>query len=396
MKPAEDNYFADTDAEARRAADRRYQEALNRCVARLRDLMPVVGLRNPKIGLPDLSWSYCGPFDWVVGFQSGQLWLALQLTGDPVFLNAGRARRPVFARILENRHARDHDLGFQFSLSCVADWLMTGSPEARALALEAAKALLARYHEEGEYIQAWNARAAHGAMNPEFAAGRIIADTMQNLALLFWAHRETGVSDFRDAARGHALTTSKHLVREDGTSFHTFVFDAASGEPLRGETHQGYADDSCWSRGQAWMIHGFAQSALTTGEAFYLDAARKLAAKAEVLLGDDAVPVWDFAVPDRASAPRDSSAGAIMAAGLHILAGLTSGDEAARWRAFGNRLLDGLLDSCDMTTNPDAQGFLAHGAAHVRAGRSDTMLPYGDYFFMEALMRALGHTEFFW
>jgi unsaturated chondroitin disaccharide hydrolase len=395
MKPVGDNYFADADAEAGHSRQR-YQDALVRCVERHRTLMPVHGLRNPKIGLPNLTWSYCGPYDWVVGFHSGQLWLALQLTGDPVFLNAARARRPVFARILQNRHARDHDLGFQFSLSCVADWLMTGAPDAHALALQAARTLLARYHEEGEYIQAWNPRAAHGAMRPEFAAGRIIADTMQNLALLLWAFRETGETDFRDAARGHAATTAKYLVREDGTSFHTFIFDAASGKPLRGETHQGFADDSCWSRGQAWMIHGFAQCALTTGEALYLDTARKLAAKAEGLMGDDTVPPWDYAVPDRTTAPRDSSAGAIMAAGLFMLAGLTDGDEAVRWRVFGFRLLGGLVDTCDLTGNPAAHGLLAHGAAHVRSGFSDTMLPYGDYFFMEALMRSLGHIEFFW
>src|SRR6185503_18928678 len=107
----------------------------------------------------------------------------------------------------------------------------------------------------------------------------------------------------------------------------------------RGETHQGHADDSCWSRGQAWMIHGFAQCALTTREVFYLDAARKLAVKAEELMGEDSVPVWDYAVPDRTIAPRDSSAGAIMAAGSYILADLTSGEEARRWRAFANRLL---------------------------------------------------------
>jgi unsaturated chondroitin disaccharide hydrolase len=395
MKPAGDNYFADAAAEAGRSRQR-YQDALVRCVERHRTLMPVHGLRNPKIGLPDLTWSYCGPYDWVVGFHSGQLWLALQLTGDPVFLNAARARRPVFARILQNRHARDHDLGFQFSLSCVADWLMTGSPDARALALQAARALLARYHEEGEYLQAWNPRAAHGAMRPEFAAGRIIADTMQNLALLLWAFRETGETDFRDAARGHAATTAKYLVREDGTSFHTFVFDATSGKPLRGDTHQGFADDSCWSRGQAWMIHGFAQCALTTGEALYLDTARNLADRAEELMSNDKVPPWDYAVPDRAAAPRDSSAGAIMAAGLFILAGLTDGNEAARWRAFGFRLLDGLLETCDLTQNPQAHGLLSHGAAHVKSGFSDTVLPYGDYFFMEALMRSLGHIEFFW
>jgi unsaturated chondroitin disaccharide hydrolase len=278
----------------------------------------------------------------------------------------------------------------------VADWLMTGSEDARTLALEAACALLGRYHEEGEYIQAWNPRAGHGTMRPEFAAGRIIADTMQNLALLFWAHRETGRGDFRNAAHGHAMTTAKHLVRPDDTTFHTFVFDPASGIPLRGETHQGFADHSCWSRGQAWMIHGFAQCALSTGEGLYLDVARRLAAKAETLIGDDKVPAWDYDVPDPQSAPRDSAAGAIMAAGVYILARLTEGEESARWSHLGDGLLDGLLNTCDLTRNPAAQGFLAHGAAHVRAGYSDNILPYGDYFFMEALMRSLGHIEFFW
>jgi unsaturated chondroitin disaccharide hydrolase len=162
--------------------------------------MPVVGLRNPKIGRPDLTWNYCGPFDWVISFHSGQLWLALQLTGDSVFLNAAQARRPAFRQILQNRHARDHDLGFQFSLSCVADWLMTSAPEARDLSLRAAEALLARFHHEGQYLQAWNPRPTHGGVRAEFVAGRMIADTMQNLALLLWAHRETGHMDFRDVA----------------------------------------------------------------------------------------------------------------------------------------------------------------------------------------------------
>ena len=134
-KPSPDSYFTSADAAVLKRPGQRYQEALDRCVGRLRTLMPVIGLRNPKIGLPDLSWSYCGPFDWVVGFHSGQLWLALQLTGDPVFLNAARARRPVFRRILQHRHAQDHDLGFQFSLSSVvrlADDRFTRSASAGA------------------------------------------------------------------------------------------------------------------------------------------------------------------------------------------------------------------------------------------------------------------------
>ncbi|EJN02219.1 Glycosyl Hydrolase Family 88 [Phyllobacterium sp. YR531] len=373
-----------------------HQKALERCLERLQNKLPTLGVRNPKIGIDNLTWSYCRPGDWVISFLSGQLWLGLQLTGDSVFLNAARARRSAFRDILRDRRAQNHDLGFQFSLSCVADWRTTGSKEAREMALEAARNLLWRYCQQGKYIQAWNARPGQGEDRVEFVAGRMIADTMQNLALLYWAADETGNPDFSDVANGHAETTAKYLVREDDTSFHTFVFDKVSGRPLRGETHQGYAHDSCWSRGQAWMIHGFAQSALTTRNDAYLDIAKRLAAKAENLMGSSNVPVWDFGVPDSANAPRDSSAGAIMAAGVYIIADLVPDAEAARWKALADRLLQGLLDECDLTKNPQAEGLLAHGAAHVTAGYADTMLPYGDYYFMEALMRSLGHTEFFW
>lgn len=396
MRVEPNSYFQTVKADTNPVDKERYQNALSRCIDRLRETMPIIGLRNPKIGRADYSWDYCGPFDWVVSFQAGQLWLALQLTGDPTFHNAARARRPVFRKILENRIAQDHDLGFQFSLSCVAEWLVTGEPEARQMALAAAELLLGRYRQDARYIQAWNAVSAHGGFRAEFANGRIIADTMQNLPLLRWAHGETGRIDFLDAANGHADTTLAHLVRQDDTSYHTFLFDPSSGAPLGGETHQGYAASSCWSRGQAWLIHGFAQCAAYGGSAVYADAARRLSAKAEALLGDDLVPVWDYSVTDTRNAPRDSSAAAIMAAGVYILADLCEADEAGRWRAFGDRLLSGLLETCDLTRTPGALGLLKHGAAHVNVGFSDNMLPYGDYYFMEALMRSLGHTQFFW
>ena len=396
MRAQTSSYYRTVEMAGGAAADKSRQQALERCVQRLRDTMPVIGLRNPKIGLADHSWSYCGPYDWVIGFLAGQYWLALTLTGDPVFLNAARARRAAMRGILRHRDAQDHDLGFQFSLTCVSEWMMTGDREARDMALEAAVLLLGRYHPEGSYIQAWNPRSVHGDTKPEFANGRVIADTIQNLALLYWAHQETGRADFREVAEGHAQTTTRHLVREDGTSFHTFRFDPSSGKPVRGETHQGHANDSCWSRGQAWLIHGFAQTALTTGNEAYRDTAIRLARKAEALMGDDDVPVWDYSVPEPKTDRRDSSAGAIMAAGAHILAQLCDDDEATHWRAFGNRLIDGLLRDCDLTQEPGTLGFLSQGASHVRAGFSNNMLPYGDYYFMEALMRSLGHTRFFW
>lgn len=387
-------YFA---AEFRPRGQDAYQDALLRAVSRTRETLAQAGLRNPKIGADGNRWVYCASgYDWVMGFFSGQLWLAHQLAGDPAFAHAARARRPQFARVLKERRLQDHDIGFLFSLHAVADWRMSGDRDARAMALEAARILVSRFREEGQYIQAWTPTGPGDRAQARFAAGRMIADTMQNLALLHWAHGETGRADFREVAEAHAATTAAHLVRPDGTSFHTFLFDPASGEPLRGETHQGHADASCWSRGQAWLIHGFAQCHAATGNPLWLDAARRLADAAERLIGETRVPVWDYALPADGLHPVDSSAGAVMAAGLFLLSDRTEGAEAERWSAFARRCLDGLLADCDLTRDPDALGLLAHGAAFVAAGRSDAMLPYGDYYFIEALMRAQGHTEFFW
>lgn len=392
IQPAND--YLDQSLPSRTVAS--HQNTLERCITKLKSGMPIIGLRNPKIGRADNTWDYCEPFDWVISFQCGQLWLAAQLSGDPAFVISAQARRQGFRNLLSRPTALDHDLGFQFSLSCVADWKMTGNHDARTLALRAAEALSHRFDQGGGYIKAWCAKA-NDPTRSSFTAGRIIADTMQNLALLYWASSETGIPEFSRIADAHAAVTVKHLVRDDGSSYHTFVFDPATGLPLRGETHQGYATESCWSRGQAWMIHGFAQSYLYTQNPLYRETSARLAASAEALMGDDRVPPWDFRLGDGEKAWRDSSAGSIMAAGLYILASISEEmAEKNRWMAFADRLLDGLIGTCDLTNEPRALGLLAHGASHVRGGRHDNMLPYGDYYFMEALMRSLGHNQFFW
>ncbi|QPM90448.1 glycoside hydrolase family 88 protein [Pseudooceanicola algae] len=394
------SYFAGDDAlddpSAAVSSTQGFQDALDRCLHRVRAGLSTAGLRNPRIGLGGNRWAYCDGPDWVMGFFSGQLWLCYQLSGDATFARAAQMRRPQFREVLDNRRARDHDLGFVFSLHSVADWKLTGDPTARAMGIEAARALVARFREEGHYIQAWNPTGPEDRTRSRFANGRMIADTIQNLALLHWAHRETGVEDFREVADLHEETSRKYLVREDDTTFHCFLFDPASGEPLRGETHQGHADASCWARGQAWLIHGFANCHRLTGNPAAFDAALRLARKAEALIGPTGLAPWDYALPRDAGHPVDSSAVAVTAAGVLLLADAATGEDATRLRAFGHRLLQDLLDHCDLTRTPGAEGLLAHGAAHVPAGREDAMLPYGDYYFMEALMRARGHRDFFW
>ena len=89
------------------------------------------------------------------------------------------------------------------------------------MGLRAAEALLARFRHEGQYLPAWNPRPTHGGAHAEFVAGRVIADTMQNLALLHWAHGETGHADFRDVALAHSLDKLPRDMRDD--VFHRLV-----------------------------------------------------------------------------------------------------------------------------------------------------------------------------
>lgn len=55
-----------------------------------------------------------------------------------------------------------------------------------------------------------------------------------------------------DLEEAHLDTTMKVIIREDGSTFHTYFFDTKTGEPIYGKTHQGAGDDSIWARGQSW------------------------------------------------------------------------------------------------------------------------------------------------
>ena len=356
--------------------------------------IPKIGDRNPKIGTEDFKWKYCGPSDWVSSFWAGQLWLAYKMTGQSVFKNSARLRKPYFKELLALRNCHDHDLGFQYSLSCVADYKLTGDIESRDMAIEAAKSLINRFRRVGQYIVAWNETHLLGL---EKTQGKSIIDSLENMALLFWASETTGDSIYKEVAIAHSDTLARHIVREDFSTFHTFNFDPMTQQPLKGETFQGYADDSCWSRGQAWAIHGFAQIFEYTGDVRYLELAKKLAQFAVRHLPENGVPLWDYRLPKNETQYLDSSAGAVTAAGILMIADHCDDEsEADYYRQWGHHMLAGLMKRCDLTENESALGLLSDGASFVRRNMCKNMLPYGDYYYLEALMRASGYTRFFW
>lgn len=370
---------------------------------------PKIGDRNPMIGAgpEDHRWQYpeIGYF-WTDPFWSGELWLAYMLTGDPAFSNMAHTRTLRLGRVLDTPLWVNHDLGFEFSLTAVADYKLTGNEKARDVALQAARALCGRFNWVGGYLVAWTSGPGEFE-RASMLQGKTIIDSMQNLALLLWAYSETSQPGFRDVALAQAETIRKHLIRPDFSSYHTYDFDMVTNQPLAGRTRQGYADESCWSRGQAWAIHGFAQMAETTGDLSYAETSASLADYVMDKIADDLVPQWDYLLPSDEIQYKDSSAGSITASGLLLLGDVfgRSGDEerADRYWNFGMKMLLALREKHDLCGDETAQGLLSQAASDVHAAErtgnlylANAMLPYGDYYYFEAVLRALGHREFFW
>lgn len=371
-----------------------FAQQLDKVCHAIRKNISRIGDRNPKIGTEDYQWIYCGPSDWVSSFWTGQLWLAYKLTGESVFKNSARLRKPYFKELLALRDCHDHDLGFQYSLSCVADYKLNMDEESKKMALEAADSLLTRFRRVGKYFVAWNETHILGL---EKTQGKSIIDSLENMALLLWATEVTNNPIYQEAAIAHADTLAKHIVRDDYSTFHTFDFDPLTQEPVCGRTFQGYADDSCWARGQSWAIHGYAQIFEYTGDRKYLELAKKLAVYAIEHLPENGVPIWDYLLPEHETQYLDSSAGAVTAAGMLMIADFCDdAEEKEYFRQWACHMLAGLMKHCDLTETPEALGLLSDGASFVHQGLCKNMLPYGDYYYMEALMRASGHTQFFW
>lgn len=248
-----------------------------------------------------------------MSFWTGMLWLAYERTGDPLYRDVAKQQIETFQRRLREGNTSTHELGFLYTLSGVAATELTGSALGRRVAIDAADRLTDRYLVRPGIVQAWGSIGVAESDWGEWVQGRTIVDTTMSLPLLYWAAETTGRQRYRDLASTHARTASEYLIRDDGSTYHTFGFDPATGDPVGGETHQGFADDSCWSRGQAWTIYGFALAYGYTGDEQFREAAVDVADYYLDSLPADVVPAWDF---DAGEDQRDSSAAAIAACGL--------------------------------------------------------------------------------
>lgn len=313
---------------------------------------------------------------WVDGFWTGLLWLAYAHSGDSD-LQSGAARWTNRLAHLKT-NTGTHDLGFIFYLSHVLAGRLTGDVAWYDNAIEAAYTLIQRFNPKGEYLQAWDDDGIRKW------AGRTNIDLMMNLALLYWASQVTGDEKLANIATLQARTSRVALVRGDGSTAHVADFDPDSGLLIRREQYQGYSHDSCWSRGQAWALYGFATCFRHSGIEAFLATAQALADYTQRNLPADLVPYWDYDSPHIPDTYRDSSAAAVTACGLLELAAIDSVN-SARWARMAERILVSLCENYLITGAAGPSSLLRDAARSVPANLMEHGLIYGDYYLMEAL-----------
>lgn len=327
--------------------------------------------------------------EWCSGFWSGILWMDYEYarhakSGDTTAIRQAAEGYTNTLEFLAHRPAYDHDLGFLVINSFLKGYEQTGSDTYRSTALAAADTLATLFNAKAGTMLSWPRHIK------DYGGHNTIMDNMINLDLLFWAAANGGSRLLKDIGVAHAVTTMRHHFRPDGSAYHVAVYDTLTGNFVRGLTHQGYADYSMWSRGQAWAIYGYTMTYRWTRDRLFLDFAQRVAdayMKRLSETSDDLVPRWDM--DDlRKDAPKDASAACVVASALLELSGYIDGWRGQQYRdAAMNMLAD--LSTPRYQSGKRNVAFLMHSTGHHPAGSEiDASIIYADYYYLEALLRA--------
>lgn len=320
---------------------------------------------------------------WTNGFWGGILWEMHYLTGAGVYADLAYEVEDIMAPGLMDYGSLDHDNGFRWLLTSVYHYKLTGNAASLNRSLLAATTMAGRYNPAGRFIRAWNDDGVNDRR------GWAIIDCMMNLPLLYWASEKTSDPRFRQVAENHADRAIGSFIREDGSVCHIVEFNTSTGERVRSYGGQGYAHGSAWSRGQAWAIYGFVLSFLHTGKEKYLEAAEKAADFFIAGIPASGLVPIDFRQPEK-PVLEDSTAASIAACGMIEIA-KASGED--KYSACAVRLLKALAEK-RMNLDPSADNLIENGSVAYHSNEHHRGIVYGDYYFLEALMK-LAKMDFF-
>jgi rhamnogalacturonyl hydrolase YesR len=318
--------------------------------------------------------------DWTSGFFAGNLWMVYELTGDEKWKQY--ALKYTLPLEKEQWNGGTHDMGFKMFCSFGKAWQFTGDSAYRDVLIQSAQTLATRFNPAVGCIRSWD----HNADKWDYP---VIIDNMMNLELLMWAAKETDSDTLKNIAVTHAQTTLKNHFREDNSSYHVIDYNPETGEVENRNTHQGYSDESAWTRGQAWGLYGYTMMYRETGMQEFLLQAEKIA---EYLLSqpgisEGKIPYWDFNAPNIPNEPFDASAGAIIAAALYELANYSS--KTILYNSVADKLLATLSSPEFLAPVGENAGFLLlHSTGHLpNNSEIDVPIVYADYYFLELIIK---------
>lgn len=336
---------------------------------------------------------------WTNGFFGGLMWLMFSETGKEEYKETARVQEKLLDKAFENFKLLHHDVGFMWHILSGASYRLTGDTASQNRNLFAAATLASRYNLDGGYIRAWN-NWTTGGWETETNKGYSIIDCMMNIPLLYWASKETDDPRFKRIAERHADMAMRDHINPDGSVNHIVNHDTESTAVLETVAGQGYSVGSCWSRGLAWAIYGFALSYIHTQKKEYLDTAVKCANYFIVnCKRTDYKTVVDFKAP-KEPVYYDSTAGVCAACGMLEIAKYVSEAEGEAFAKEAVNILKATDESfCDYSEAEDA--LVLMGTERYPLNENDLKgvhipIIYGDFFFAEALLKLKGNDFLIW
>lgn len=327
---------------------------------------------------------YVPQYDWCSGFFPGTVLTMYQLTNDSIWLQRGLQYTQALDTV--ERIQWTHDIGFMVMCSYGKAYQLTAREDYKQKIISAAHALTTRFYPKLGVFQSWN--VDEGWQSQRGWECPTIIDNMMNLELLFETTRITGDSTFWKMAVSHADTTMKYHFRPDYSTYHVVDYDKQNGGFRSRCTAQGFANESCWARGQAWALYGYTMCYRYTRDERYLEQAKHIYDYifTHPNLPQDLVPYWDFNAPDIPNTYRDAAAAAIIASALVELS-----QWVPQYKATAEKLINNLASDTYLANNGENGYFLLkHCVGSLPHGNEiDVPLNYADYYLLEAVLRSI-------
>lgn len=319
--------------------------------------------------------------DWTSGFFPGILWYLYEFSNSEILKTKAQEITAYIEK--EQYNGGTHDMGFKIGSSVENGFRLTDNEHYKNVIIKSAETLSTRFNPIVGCIRSWD----HNSDKWDYP---VIIDNMMNLELLFSAYKLTGNKKFYDIAISHANTTLKNHFRKNNSSYHVIDYNPKTGKVEKKNTHQGYSDESIWTRGQTWGLYGFTTMYRETKDTKYLEQAIKIA---NLILNhpnmpSDLIPYWDFNAPHIPNEPRDVSAAAITASALIELSQYTPKKKLAKkYFLSAKTILTNL--STEHYQEKNSKYFVLNQSTGSFPSQSEVNVPlvYADYYYVEGLLK---------